>query len=65
MTECGKMFLKCEKDIGVLVKGRKHKHAKYGNNDVNNNTEDVKMMFRLVKKGSMQARLSQASLGIF
>ena len=46
LTKCGKMFLKCEKDIGVLVKGRNHKHAKYGNNEVNNNTEDANMIVR-------------------
>ena len=38
------MLLKCEKDIGLLGKGRKHKHAKDGNNEVNNNTEDVNMI---------------------
>ena len=45
-TKCGKMFVKFEKDIGVLGKGRKHKHAKYGNNEVNNNTEDVNVIAR-------------------
>ena len=46
LTKCGKMFLKCEKDIGLLVNGRKHKHAKYGNTEVNNNTEDVNIIVR-------------------
>jgi hypothetical protein len=40
------MLLKCEKDIGLLVKGRKHKHVKHGNNKVNNNNEDVNVFVR-------------------
>ena len=45
-TKCGKMFVNFEKDIGVLGKGRKNKQAKYGNNEVNNNTEDVNVIAR-------------------
>eukprot|EP00091_Calanus_sinicus_P006513 TRINITY_DN17198_c0_g1_i1.p1 TRINITY_DN17198_c0_g1~~TRINITY_DN17198_c0_g1_i1.p1 ORF type:complete len:155 (-),score=58.61 TRINITY_DN17198_c0_g1_i1:156-620(-) len=44
------MLLKGEKYLGEVWKGRKHKHAKDVNNEVNNNTEDVDMIDRKQKK---------------